>query len=258
MVSSFLLIFGRFRMGSALRGRGKARISPFRRMSSGITPACTWKRQTGVRNASHSRDHPPRVRGKAAVRAGNRARAGITPACAGKSAGHDRQHQTARDHPRVCGEKTKKVQENQRSFAACSSNFIQFLVHCKRQAAVRQRAMRARNIQTKVRGQRSQLVIRHVVQLTFGHPQCVRVGVFEFRQTTLSAIWSDHRASAADSLSAIRRSRRVLLPIGCGVFHRPAFIPQSDNVRPKRRFFFIEQKLNIFCRLIVKSSWTLE
>lgn len=85
MVSGALLAFGHFRMDSTLRGRGKARISPFRRMSSGITPACTWKRQTGVRNASHSRDHPPRVRGKAAVRAGNRARAGITPACAGKA-----------------------------------------------------------------------------------------------------------------------------------------------------------------------------
>ena len=146
MVSSFLLIFGRFRMGSALRGRGKARISPFRRMSSGITPACTWKRQTGVRNASHSRDHPPRVRGKCCTRrkpcprwdhprvCGEKAESGamssvrqgspprvrgkasaaaestlsqrITPACAGKRLQRPRDSRRAQDHPRVCGEKS--------------------------------------------------------------------------------------------------------------------------------------------------------
>lgn len=156
MVSSFLLIFGRFRMGSALRGRGKA-------LNSAKLPGAIGS--------------PPRGREKEPRGSIRRADTGITPACAGKSTRYMLTPPDTGDHPRVCGEKTKKVQENQRSFAACSSNFIQFLVHCKRQAAVRQRAMRARNIQTKVRGQRSQLVIRHVVQLPFCHPQCVRVGV---------------------------------------------------------------------------------
>ena len=76
------------------------------------------------------------MRGKAIIVIDDAGYLRITPAHAGKRIfAHANEHIVG-DHPRACGEKTKKVQKNQRTYAAHSSNFIQFLVHSKGQAAV--------------------------------------------------------------------------------------------------------------------------
>ena len=127
MVSSFLLIFGRFRMGSALRGRRKGAQQRKAAGRDRITPAWAGKRAARKHTPRRYRDHPrvygekvglslrcdpiigspPRMRGKILYHARAFREDRITPACAGKSRSGAPSARHQQDHPRVCGEKCR-------------------------------------------------------------------------------------------------------------------------------------------------------
>ena len=167
--------------------RGKAWPQTASIDESRITPAYAGKSAASRGVPPPSRDHPPAYAGKSSI-------------------SHESQFNN-RDHPRLCGE--KPVADAKPGYAVgspppmrgkdlksptiltipfChSAQFIQFFEHSERQAAIGKRAISAGGIKAEVRCKRGQLIIRNVVELSFGQLQGICIRVSKLGQAAFSA-----------------------------------------------------------------------